>query len=75
MLSLKNLKVSEKARIENIQAEGIAKKRLMDMGLIKGTEVKVIGIAPLGDPIEISVRGYNLSIRKKEAESIFISTI
>jgi ferrous iron transport protein A len=72
-MNLRELKVGQKAKVQEINVAGVAKKRMMDMGLTKGTEVEVIGIAPLGDPIEISLRGYKLSIRKNEAENIVLA--
>ena len=70
MKTLKDLKVGESGAIRKIGTAGALKQRFMDMGITKGTEVKVIKIAPLGDPIEIEIRGYNLSIRKDDAEKI-----
>ena len=69
-MTLRDLKVGESAEIARIHTTGALKQRFMDMGITKGTEVKVIKIAPLGDPIEIEIRGYNLSIRKGDAEKI-----
>ena len=69
-MTLRDLKVGETAAISRIHTTGALKQRFMDMGITKGTEVKVIKIAPLGDPIEIEIRGYNLSIRKGDAEKI-----
>ena len=56
-----------------LHGEGALKRRIMDMGLTKGTEVKIRKVAPLGDPVEITVRGYELSIRKSEAENIVVA--
>ena len=72
-LTLRDLKPGETGLISNISGEGALKKRLLEMGLTKGKEVKVIKVAPLGDPIEIQIRGYELSLRKKEAELILIT--
>ena len=72
MRTLKDLKVGQTASIAKIGTTGALKQRFMDMGITKGTEAKVIKIAPLGDPIEIEIRGYNLSIRKDDAERIEI---
>jgi ferrous iron transport protein A len=70
MNTLKNLKVGDTAIIARIQGEGPIKRRIMDMGITKGASVFVRKVAPLGDPIEINVRGYELSIRKEDAEKI-----
>ena len=69
-MTLNEVKVGEGARIVRINGAGPVKRRVMDMGLTKGTEVAVRKIAPLGDPIELTVRGYELSIRKDEAAAI-----
>ncbi len=69
-MNLAKLKPGEKGRIVSIGAIGPLKRRLMDMGVLVGEEVKVEKVAPLGDPIEVSIKGYKLSLRKKEAEGI-----
>lgn len=69
-MNLAKLKPGEKGRIVSIGAIGPLKRRLMDMGVLVGEEVRVEKVAPLGDPIEVSVKGYKLSLRKKEAEGI-----
>ena len=69
-MTLNEVKVGAGARIVRINGTGPVKRRIMDMGLTKGTEVAVRKIAPLGDPIELTVRGYELSIRKDEAAAI-----
>lgn len=71
-MTLKELKPGEKGKIISIGERGPLRRRLMDMGLTPGVEVKVVKIAPLGDPIEVNIRGYELSIRKTEAEKIEI---
>ena len=71
-MTLKELAVGNSAVIKRVNAKGALKQRFIDMGLTKGTEVKVVKIAPLGDPIELDVRGYNLSIRKDDAKDIEI---
>lgn len=73
MRTLRDLEVGKKATITKLHGEGAIKKRLMDMGLTKGIEVEVRKVAPLGDPMEITVRGYELSVRKADAELIEIS--
>ena len=69
-MTLNELKVGETAKVVRLNGEGAVKRRIMDMGLTKGTEVTVRKVAPLGDPIEITVRGYELSIRKDEAAKV-----
>jgi ferrous iron transport protein A len=70
--NLAKLAPGEKARITAIGSIGPMKRRLMDMGLLPGEEVKVEKVAPLGDPIEVRIRSYHLSLRKKEAEGIAV---
>ena len=70
MKTLKDVKIGETAVIEKLHGEGALKRRIMDMGLTKGTEVFVRKVAPLGDPMELTVRGYELSVRKADAEMI-----
>ncbi len=70
MKTLKDVKVGECAKIAKLNGEGAVKRRIMDMGLTKGTEVKIRKVAPLGDPLELTVRGYELSLRKADAELI-----
>ena len=70
MRTLKEVKVGEAVRITKISGDGAVKRRIMDMGIVKGTEVFVRKVAPLGDPIEVTVRGYELSLRKEDANLI-----
>ena len=70
MKTLKDIKIGQTAVIEKLHGEGAIKRRIMDMGLTKGTEVYVRKVAPLGDPLELTVRGYELSVRKGDAELI-----
>ena len=70
MKTLKDVKNGESAVIEKLHGEGALKRRIMDMGLIRGTQVYVRKVAPLGDPMELTVRGYELSVRKADAELI-----
>ena len=70
MNSLRNIPVGSTAKVVKIHGEGAVKRRIMDMGITKGVEIFVRKVAPLGDPIEITVRGYELSLRKADAESI-----
>jgi len=71
-MNLAQLKPGESGTINAIGAIGPLKRRLMDMGVLPGEEVKVIKVAPMGDPIEIFIKSYNLSLRKKEAEGIAV---
>ena len=75
MSTLKDVKVGQRATVAKLCGTGAVKRRIMDMGLTKGTEVKVVKVAPLGDPLELNVRGYELSIRKEEAANIEVSDI
>ena len=68
--TLNELKSGEKGKITKIGGGGRIRRRLLDMGLVSGSEVEMQRVAPLGDPIEIKVKGYNLSLRKEEASSI-----
>ncbi|NLB91058.1 MAG: ferrous iron transport protein A [Clostridiales bacterium] len=70
--TLKEAAIGETVVIKKLLGDGAVKRRIMDMGLTKGTSVTIRKVAPLGDPIELNVRGYELSIRKSEAESILI---
>ncbi len=70
MRTLREVKVGETVTVEKLNGEGGLKRRIMDMGVTKGTEIYVRKVAPLGDPIEVTVRGYELSIRKGDAEMI-----
>ena len=70
MNNLRNVPVGNTAKVVKIHGEGAVKRRIMDMGITRGVEIYVRKVAPLGDPIEITVRGYELSLRKADAESI-----
>ena len=70
MNTLKDVKVKDTVKVVKIHGAGAIKRRIMDMGITKGTEIYVRKVAPLGDPFEITVRGYELSIRKMDAEMI-----
>ena len=72
MKTLKDLAVGESGVIKRVHTTGALKQRFMDMGITKGTKVTVSKIAPLGDPIEIEIRQYNLSVRKGDAENIIV---
>lgn len=69
-MNLREVKIGGTAKVKKLTGEGAVKRRIMDMGITKGVEVTVRKVAPLGDPIEITVRGYELSIRKADAEMI-----
>ena len=73
MRTLKDVKVGETVTVRKITGEGAVKRRIMDMGLTKGVELKIRKVAPLGDPIELTVRGYELSLRKADAAMVEIS--
>ena len=70
MSTLKDVKVGSTVTVKKIAGEGPVKRRIMDMGITKGVQVYVRKVAPLGDPVELTVRGYELSIRKADAEII-----
>ena len=72
MKTLKDVAVGDSAIVKRLSGEGALKRRIMDMGVTKGVEIFVRKVAPLGDPIEVTVRGYELSLRKAEAESILV---
>jgi len=73
MRTLKQVQIGETVKVEKLAGEGPIKRRIMDMGITKGVELTVLKVAPLGDPIEITVRNYALSIRKQDAENIIIA--
>ena len=73
MKTLRDVKCGESATVLKLQGEGPIRRRIMDMGITKGTKVAVKRVAPLGDPIELTVRGYQLSIRKSEAANILVN--
>jgi len=69
---LSELKHGEKAVIIKVEGSGVLKRRLLDMGLVRGTEIELIRKSPLGDPLEFLVKGYNLSLRKTECENVYV---
>ena len=73
MRTLKDIPVGEKATVIRIHGEGAVKRRIMDMGITKGVEIFIRKVAPLGDPVEVNVRGYELSLRKADCEMIEIA--
>ncbi|MBQ7491853.1 MAG: ferrous iron transport protein A [Clostridia bacterium] len=70
MKTLRDVKIGDTVKVVRLHGEGAVKRRIMDMGLTRGVEVYVRKVAPLGDPVEITVRGYELSIRKADAEMV-----
>ncbi len=72
MKSLSNLTVGQTSTVRKLDGDGPVRRRIMDMGITRGTDVQIVKIAPLGDPIELSVRGYDLSIRKADADKILV---
>ncbi|WP_420915328.1 FeoA family protein [Adlercreutzia wanghongyangiae] len=71
--TLRDVPVGESATVRRLTGEGAVKRRIMDMGITKGTDVFVRKVAPLGDPIEVTVRGFELSLRKDEAQHVLVS--
>ena len=70
--TLKQVKCGETVNVQKLQGEGPVKRRIMDMGITKGTSIFVRKVAPLGDPVEVTVRGYELSLRKADADMILV---
>ncbi len=70
MKTLREVSVGNTCKVKKLHGEGAVKRRIMDMGITKGVEIKVQKVAPLGDPMEVTVRGYQLSIRKADAEMV-----
>ncbi len=70
MKTLKQAKIGDTVKVVRLHGEGAVKRRIMDMGITKGVEVHIRKVAPLGDPVEVTVRGYELSIRKSDADMI-----
>ena len=70
MKTLKQAKIGETVKVVKLHGEGAVKRRIMDMGITKGVEIYVRKVAPLGDPVEVTVRGYELSLRKADAEMV-----
>ena len=75
MKTLKESKVGDTVRVVRLHGEGAVKRRIVDMGLTKGVDVQIRKVAPLGDPMEVTVRGYELSIRKADAEMIEVESV
>ena len=74
-MTLKDMKPGDSVKIVKVHGEGAIKRRIMDMGLTKGTALSIRKVAPLGDPLEVTVRGYELSIRKADAEMVEVEVI
>ena len=72
MTTLKDVKCGQAVRVKKIQGEGPVRRRIMDMGITKGSEIYVRKVAPLGDPVEINIRGYDLTLRKFDAEMVIV---
>ena len=72
MKTLRDVSIGESATVKRLHGEGATKRRIMDMGITRGTEVYIRKVAPLGDPMEVTVRGYELSLRKADTEMIEI---
>ena len=70
MSTLKDAKIGQTVTVKRLNGEGAVKRRIMDMGITKGTEIYIRKVAPLGDPVEVTVRGYELSLRKADAEMV-----
>ena len=70
MKTLRNIAVGETAKVKRLHGKGALKRRIMDMGITKGSQIYVRKVAPLGDPVEITIRGYELSLRKDDADCI-----
>ena len=70
MKTLRDVKIGETAKVKKLHGEGAVKRRIMDMGITKGVEVYVRKVAPLGDPVELTVRNYELSLRKEDAAMV-----
>ena len=74
-MTLKDIKVGHRAKVLKVGGEGAIKRRIMDMGITKGVEIYVRKVAPLGDPMELFVRGYELSLRKADADMIEVEAV
>lgn len=72
MRTLKDVKIGQKVKVQKLEGEGAIKRRIMDMGITKGVEIYVRKVAPFGDPIEVNLRGYELSLRKADAEMVIV---
>lgn len=75
MNTLRDVKVGDTVKVKKLHGEGAIKRRIMDMGITKGTEIYVRKVAPLGDPVELTIRGYELSVRKADAEMVEVEPV
>lgn len=75
LIGLHEVELKSKVRVVEINQQSRMRRRIMDMGIVKGTEIVLEGKAPMGDPIEIKLRGYNLSLRKSEAKDVIVEVI
>lgn len=74
-MTLRDVKVKQTCKVVKLNGEGAIKRRIMDMGITKGVEIYVRKVAPLGDPVEVTVRGYELSLRKNDAEMVEVELV
>ena len=75
MKTLKSTAIGETVIVKRITGEGAVKRRIMDMGITKGSRIYIRKVAPLGDPVEVTVRGYELSVRKEDAKCVLVETV
>ena len=75
MKTLRNAKIGDTVKVQKLAGTGAIKRRLMDMGITKGVEIYLRKVAPLGDPLEVTLRGYELSLRKSEAENVLVEEV
>ena len=75
MKTLKNVAVGQTVTVKKLTGEGPVKRRIMDMGITKGSRIYIRKVAPLGDPVEVTVRGYELSVRKEDAKCVLVETV
>ena len=75
MKTLRDAKIGETVKVQKLAGTGAIKRRLMDMGITRGVEIYLRKVAPLGDPLEVTLRGYELSLRKSEAENVLVEEI
>ena len=75
MKTLNEVPVGQTVKVAKLTGEGPVKRRIMDMGITKGVEIYVRKVAPLGDPVEVTVRGYELSVRKEDAKCVLVETV
>ena len=75
MKTLKDIRVGDTVSVKKLHGEGAVKRRIMDMGITKGSRIYIRKVAPLGDPVEVTVRGYELSVRKEDAKCVLVETV